>query len=71
MDAHTATIRVAFPGHEAAEQAMQALAPENDGFLEAIVEESELVLTAHADSIMGLLRTVDDALGCLRATGIE
>jgi hypothetical protein len=68
---HLATLRIQFPGNRDADHALQALEPDNNGHMEALVESNELVLTAHADSIMGLLRTIDDAMGCLRAMGTE
>lgn len=67
----SATIRIAFPDPDAAETARASLEPDNDGHLDAVVDGTDLVLTAESDSIMGLLRTIDDAMGCLRATGIE
>lgn len=70
-DPKRATVRIAFPDAEAADTARQALEPDNDGHLDAVVDGTELVLTTESESIMGLLRTIDDALGCLRATGIE
>ena len=54
-----------------ADVAAQALGPDNDGHIEAEVEAGTLVLSAASPSPMGLLRSLDDALGCLRATGIE
>lgn len=67
---HDATVRLRL-GAEAARTAQASLAPDNEGFLDSRVEGDDLVLTAEADSLMGLLRSLDDALGCLRATGLE
>lgn len=47
--------------------ALAALSP--DG-LTARVEEG-LLIQAESTTPMGLLRTLDDVLGCLRATGID
>lgn len=66
-----ATVRIAFPSAADAETARAALEPDNDGFLHATIEGSGLVVTASSDSVMGLLRTLDDVLGCLRASGVE
>ena len=71
MTPTTGTVRIQFPDADTARHARAALEPDNEGHLDAVVAGIELVLTAEADSIMGLLRTLDDALGCLRATGIE
>lgn len=68
---HRATIRITFPDPDAADQARRSLEPDNDGIMETTVDGADLVLTAASDSIMGLLRSLDDAMGCLRATGIE
>lgn len=66
-----ATVRLTFPSAAEAETARAALEPDNDGFVAATVAGSELEITAESDSIMGLLRTLDDVLGCLRATGMD
>lgn len=66
---HDATVRIVFSDADAAETARAALEPDNDGHLEAVVEGDALILTASAGSIMGLLRSLDDALGCVRALG--
>lgn len=71
VDPNAASVRITFPDPESAEQARQSLEPDNEGHVEATVDGADLVLSAEADSIMGLLRTLDDALGCLRATGVE
>lgn len=65
---NTATLRLNLPR---AADAQAALAPDDDGFLSSRLDGDALVLEATSDSVMGLLRTLDDALGCLRATGIE
>lgn len=54
-----------------ADVAAHAIGPDNDGHMEAEVVDGVLVLRAASSSPMGLLRSLDDALGCLRATGIE
>ncbi|MGB1585835.1 MAG: hypothetical protein ACPHID_02160 [Thermoplasmatota archaeon] len=65
---NTATLRLAL---ERPEEAQAALAPDDGGFLVTRVDGSVLELTARAEAPMGLLRTLDDVMGCLRATGIE
>lgn len=67
---HTASLRVRFPSRAEAERAGRALAPDNQGQVAWLVEGDELVLEASADTILGLVRTVDDLLGCIRATGM-
>lgn len=69
--AHTASLRVRFPTRAEAERAGRALEPDHDGHVAWLVEGDDLVLEASADSVLGLVRTVDDLLGCLRATGLK
>lgn len=64
----TATVRLVL-GAEAARTAMAALEPDNDGHLEVRVEGDELVLSCGSGSVMGVLRSLDDALDCVRALG--
>jgi hypothetical protein len=66
---HTATLRLAFGSPEAARRAQAALAPDDGGLLFTRAEGAVLVLEAASGSPMGLLRTLDDALACLRALG--
>lgn len=47
-----------------------ALGPDNGAHATARAKGSELVIEAEADTIPGLLRTVDDVLGCLRGAGV-
>lgn len=68
--AHTASLRVRFASRTEAERAGRALEPDNQGHVAWMVEGNELVLEASADTVLGLVRTVDDLLGCLRATGL-
>ncbi len=55
---------------EEATRLAQALAPDDDGFLDINVEGSQLVIVAASPTRMGLLRSLDDVLGCLRAAGV-
>lgn len=64
---HAAVLRVAFASPLEAQHAGRALAPDNAGHIAWRVEGAVLVLEAEAATVMGLVRTVDDALGCLRA----
>ena len=64
------TLKITFPSPAEARTSQAALEPDNAGHLRSRVEGAVLVLEAEADSMMGLLRTLDDALGCLRATGM-
>lgn len=67
---NTATVHLHL-GAGAAQTAKAALEPDNGGHLEARVEGDELVLCCEAGSVMGVLRSLDDALGCLRALGVD
>ena len=64
---HRATLRLAFASEDEARRMLQALSPENGAFLSGRVEGRALVLDAAADSPLGLLHTLDDALACLGA----
>lgn len=64
---HTASLRIRFASRTEAERAGRALDPDNDGHLAWLVEGNDLVLEASAQTLLGLLRTVDDVLGCLRS----
>ena len=65
-----ARVTLAFATAEEAQAAAAAIAPDNGGHLRARCEGPLLHLEASADSPMGLLRTLDDAMACLRATGV-
>jgi hypothetical protein len=64
--AATGLVRVPFLTAEEARRAAQALEPDNEGLLVSRIEGKDLVLEARGTA-MGVLRTLDDALGCLRA----
>ncbi len=64
-----AELRLALGSEEAVATAMQALAPDNDGHAGLRADGDVLVVTADSATTMGLLRTLDDVLGCLRALG--
>lgn len=65
-----AIVRIAFATAAEAQRAGQALAPDHGGHVAWRVEGARLVLEVHSDSMLGLVRTLDDVLGCLRATGL-
>lgn len=69
--AHTASLRIRFPSHTEADRAGRALAPDNEGHVAWLAEGNDLVLECSSDSVLGLVRTVDDVLGCLRAAGLS
>ena len=64
---HRATLRLAFATPEEAARMAASLAPENGPHLATRLEGAELVAEAEADSPLGLLHTLDDALACLGA----
>lgn len=67
-------LRLSFGDEAAAATAAAALQPDNGEHLRLQTTRAAggtiLALEAGSDSPMGLLRTLDDALACLRATGI-
>ena len=67
---HTASLRVRFASRPEAERAGRALEPDNGGHVAWVIDGSDLVLEASSETVLGLVRTVDDLLGCLRATGL-
>lgn len=70
VGAATARVTLRFATASEASSAAASLAPDNGDHLRMRVEGAELHLEARAASLMGLLRTLDDALACLRATGM-
>jgi hypothetical protein len=50
-----------------AERLLRALAPDDPGTLRLAVEGRDLLLSVEGPTALGALRTMDDALGCLRA----
>lgn len=64
---HSATLRIAYATAQDAEVAAQALAPDHDGHVAWRLERDVLVLQVTSKTTLGLIRTVDDLLGCLRA----
>lgn len=70
MPAHTASLRVRFASRAEAERAGRSIEPDNAGHVAWAVDGGDLVLEASADTVLGLVRTVDDVLGCLRAAGL-
>lgn len=67
MSPANAELRLDLGTPEAVTAAMAALGPDNEGFARMEQDGTVLVVTADADGAMGLLRTLDDVLGCLRA----
>lgn len=66
----TARVRLRLGSAAEAERLAASLEPDNGGYLSCHLDGDLLVLEAEADGAMGLLRTLDDALGCIRATGV-
>ncbi|HLF16952.1 MAG TPA: KEOPS complex subunit Pcc1 [Candidatus Thermoplasmatota archaeon] len=64
-----ATLRLEFGSAAEARNVALALEPDHEGHLRSRLEGPLLVLEAESDSMMGILRSLDDALGCVRAAG--
>lgn len=62
-----ATLRVACGSPAAARRLQAALSVDDPESIETRVEDDVLEIRAASRTRMGLLRTLDDALGCLRA----
>lgn len=67
---HTASLRVRCASRAEAERLGRSLEPDNEGHVAWLVEGGELVLEASSGTVLGLVRTVDDLLGCIRAAGL-
>ena len=65
------TLRIAAGSPQEAARLVAALAPDNGEFLVARAEGAAIVLETKAESPLGLLRTVEDALQCLHAAGLS
>ena len=70
MPPHSASLRIRLKSSADAEAARRALEPENGPFLSALCDGATLVLEAKSGTALGLMRTLDDALDCLKATGL-
>lgn len=68
---HTAEVRIVCVDEGAAARLAAALSPDDGGSVGLDVAGATLVVTARGATRMGLLRTLDDVLGCIRATGME
>lgn len=66
MTAH-AEVRVRLRDAASAQRLMQSLLADDDGQAAMAVDGRDLILVASSASAMGLLRTLDDVLGCVRA----
>lgn len=64
---HAATLRLSFASAAEAARVAASLAPENEGYLAMRVEANEIVVEARAETPLGLLRTLDDAMVCAQA----
>lgn len=63
----TSEITIPFDSVEAANIALAAIAPDNGDFVNATLDGVDLRLQFQSETTMGLLRSIDDVLGCLRA----
>lgn len=62
-----AELVVTTDGPRRAEIFADALTPDSEGFLDVAVDGEDLVLSVEAGSVMGLVRTLDDALASIEA----
>lgn len=68
---HRVALRIEAASAAEARHFVAALAPENGTFLTARAQDNVIVLAAEAETALGLLRTVEDALQCLHAAGLR
>lgn len=63
----TAELRVRLRDAAAAQAMLRSLQADDPGSAALATDGRDLVVVASASSAMGLLRTLDDLLGCVRA----
>lgn len=68
---NTATLRIACRDETEATTLQAAIQPDDGHGVSSRVDGTELVIEASSESIMGIVRGLDDVLGCLRATGMD
>lgn len=66
-----ATVTITLGSRREAEALARALKPDSGDFLTVRVAGSMLTLQCRADSVMGLLRTLDDALAGVQAADVH
>ena len=62
-----AEVRIRLKDAAAAQRLARSLLADDPGSAAIAVEGRDLLLVASGDSALGLLRTLDDLLGCVRA----
>lgn len=65
-----ATVTINLGTRKEAEALAKALRPDAEGFLDVKVTGSMVTLQCASDSVLGLLRTLDDALAGVQAAGL-
>ena len=60
----TCTLVLGFPSKEHASKILETVESDNEGFVDAHVDEANLVAVMHAESLNSLLHTLDDFLAC-------
>lgn len=71
----TLDLEIDYPSADTAESVMNAIMPENEGYVETSVEGCKLILRMSAGKAGTLRNTADDLLACIKAAedaiGIE
>ena len=62
-----AVLSIAYPDARQAGEAARSLAPDGEGFADFWTEGKTLVVEARSEGAMGLLRSLDDVMACLRS----
>ncbi len=60
-------IRAEYPDERSARAVMEALAPDNEGYVESSVEGNAIVFRMESQSAGTLRNTADDLMACLKA----
>jgi len=68
---HRATLRLHFVDAATALRAARSIAADNDASTTGKPDDKVLMLNVTGQTVLGLLRSIEDALTCLRAAGLE
>ncbi|MBE6518153.1 MAG: hypothetical protein E7Z70_01230 [Thermoplasmata archaeon] len=59
-------LRFEYPDAETAKTVMDALGPDNDGYVDSRIEGSKLIFSMEAENAGTLRNTADDLLACIK-----
>ena len=62
-----AEIRIDYPDERTARAVFDALAPDNEGYVESALEGASIVLRAESETAGTMRNTADDLMACVKA----